>query len=106
MAEERKLISSDGSQLCNVGLVDEHGAFLYLVDAGETKHFKFTSERELVNEMRGDLDEKTAELEKLGKRFERLEHIAEAMYWELDSKHRERYAQLLKKIGVKYGNRK
>ena len=106
MTAQRKLIGSGGSQLCDVGLVDERGAFLYLTDTGETKHFNFTSEHELIESQRDEIAEISDELERLQKRFEALDHIAEAMYWELDGKTRKGYAQRLKKIGIKYGNKK
>ncbi len=106
MAVQRKLVSSDGSQLCDVGMVDERGAFLYLIDANEVKHYSFSSENELIQSQRGEIAAINGELEKLAKRFEALDSIAEAMYWELDSKTRKDYAQRLKKIGIKYGKKR
>lgn len=106
MAELRRLLSSGGSQLCEVGLVDERGAFLYLVDANETKHFNFTSEHELIMSQRDEIEALEDELKTLTQRFEALDHIAEALFWKVDGKTRKNYTTRLKKIGIRYGNKK
>ena len=45
-----KLVSSSGAvHTVQHGLVDKDGTFFYLMDTGEVKHYRFSTESELIN---------------------------------------------------------
>lgn len=74
--KEYKLVGSSGVvHTVQHGLVDKDGTFFYLLDTGEVKHYRFSTESELINL----LTDEVAELRKtVGKMQEVIDNLAKA----------------------------
>ena len=92
--KEYKLVSSSGVvHTVQHGLVDKDGTFFYLLDTGEVKHYRFSSESELINLL---TDELIALRKTADKMHEVIDNLARAN--ESNKAHlaelREKYAAL------------
>jgi len=69
-----KLIDSKGRmQGVSCGLVDNDGMFLLLLDDNVTKHFKFSDEHELIEDLMRELDGNGAKQDRLSDKIILLE---------------------------------
>lgn len=64
-------------QPCMVGLVDNNGCFVLLLDDDETRHYRFSDESTLIDELFRMNNEQAARLEKLDAKMDNLRTRAE-----------------------------
>ena len=70
-----RLIDSKGRmQGVSCGLVDNDGMFLLLLDDNVTKHFKFSSEHELIEDLMREIDGNETKVDRLSDKIVILEH--------------------------------
>lgn len=74
--KEYRLVGSSGIvHTVQHGLVDSEGTFYYLLDTGEVKHYRFSSESELISE----LTEELVSLRKVAARMQEIiDNLAKA----------------------------
>lgn len=92
--KEYKLLGSSGVvHTVQHGLVDKDGTFFYLLDTGEVKHYRFSTESELINLLTDELIELRKTADKMQEVIDKLARANESNKAHL-AELREKYAKL------------